>query len=400
MIRTPLYLAAVAVDALDVDVVATRPPFVRTEDFVSGCVLDSRGRHWMVKVPRNAGAATILEAEAALAPALLTQLRAGNLPFDIMRPAGSADVEGAGRAVVYPEPFGKAAPLEELTEAQAREFGRALAAIHLLPPDTIEEAGLPSYTVKELRERTAAEVSNGAATGDVPAILRRRWERLLADDALWQFTPVVVHGDVAGENFLWSHGTIATVLGFGEAHVGDPARDLAPLLYLEPAAWDAIVASYENTRSIDLSEGDFRRILFASELSVLRWLMHGVTTGNDAIRNDGIQMLGDLADHVREDETTPITPVVPVDTPEMPVGSPIKESSATPVSILDDAEVSGPAVVPVVDGEVVDPNASSAPDAAPHPAGPDRVDKDTAGTNTGGTDGDVRGEAPDFLSGR
>ncbi|WIK58702.1 hypothetical protein CJ184_005410 [Actinotignum urinale] len=40
---SPLYLAALAVGALDVDIVSTRQPFIETEDFTSGCVLDAQG---------------------------------------------------------------------------------------------------------------------------------------------------------------------------------------------------------------------------------------------------------------------------------------------------------------------------------------------------------------------
>ena len=125
-----LYLAALAVAAIDgLEAVSTRPPFVNTDDYVSGGVLDAHGRHWMVKCPKNSHAATIIEAEAALAPNLLQELRRGNLPFDILRPAGFVHAATGGRAVVCPQPFGTAIDWEDIGRDQAREIGRVIASI-------------------------------------------------------------------------------------------------------------------------------------------------------------------------------------------------------------------------------------------------------------------------------
>ena len=126
-----LYLAALAVAAIDgLEAVSTRPPFVNTDDYVSGGVLDAHGRHWMVKCPKNSHAATIIEAEAALVPNLLQELRRGNLPFDILRPAGFVHAATGGRAVVCPQPFGTAIDWEDIGRDQAREIGRVIASIH------------------------------------------------------------------------------------------------------------------------------------------------------------------------------------------------------------------------------------------------------------------------------
>ena len=102
-----LYLAALAVAAIDgLDAVGTRPPFTDSDDYVAGGVLDANGRHWVVKCPKNSHASTLIEAEAALAPLLLDELRRGNLPFDIVRPAGFANAAtGAGRSS-SPNPSG------------------------------------------------------------------------------------------------------------------------------------------------------------------------------------------------------------------------------------------------------------------------------------------------------
>ncbi|XCB30459.1 hypothetical protein RQN30_03390 [Arcanobacterium hippocoleae] len=102
-----LHLAALAVAAIDgLHVVGTQAPIGRTPDFSFTGVLDSDGNSWVVKFPRTVSAGTVLEAEAGIADSLLQELRQGNLPFDVLRPAGFAKVK-VGRAMVYRTPIGK-----------------------------------------------------------------------------------------------------------------------------------------------------------------------------------------------------------------------------------------------------------------------------------------------------
>ena len=298
---TAPHLAALAVAAIDgLEAVGTRGPFQTGTDFITGTIIDTHGRDWLVKYPLNSLAATALEAEAALAPELLQELRLTNLPFDIMRPAGFTKVQ-TGRAVIYSEPFGTPLDFNNMTAHEARAFARALAAIHSLPPTVIEQAGLPSYTSSEWRERLLAELTDADHETDIPVILRRRWEDILNETSLWDFTPCVVHGDLAGENFLWSNTQISTVIGWGEAHVGDAAQDLASLLSLPDDILLPILSSYENTRGITLDNAMRTRAIFMNEFSLLRWLMYGIHTDNSDVRNEATDMINDLADQIALD---------------------------------------------------------------------------------------------------
>lgn len=295
---TPLYLAALAVDAIDgLEAVGTRGHLDSTTDFISATVIDARGRHWLVKYPTNSFAGAALEAEAALAPELLGELRASHLPFDIMRPAGWADAEDR-RAFIYPEPFGAPKIFDDMTAEETRALGRAIASIHSLSPSIIDNAGLPVYTSEQYRQRLMAELSDADHTDLLPALLRRRWDDALHDGSLWNFVPTVVHGDVSDENFLWSDDTIATVLGWGEAQVADPALDLASLLPLPDELLQPAVHAYENTRGITLDKATRLRTAFMSEFSILRWLMYGVNTQNRDIQVEAARMLEELAEEV------------------------------------------------------------------------------------------------------
>lgn len=296
MTNFSLHLAALAVVAIDgLRAVRTQPPISQTPDFAFTGVIDADGHSWIVKFPRNAHAGTVLEAEASIADFLLQELRRGALPFDVLRPAGFAKVK-AGRAMVYRSPIGKTKDFTEIDSAYAHELGRTLAAIHALSPDVVERAGMPLYSAEICRQRLLAELSDAEIQADIPAVLRRRWRNMLEDNQLWNFTPTVVHGDFAEDNVLWSEHTVSCVLGFGEAHVGDPAIDFSILISdLTEDNFAAVLESYQNALSKEVSEDFIQRATLMSEFALLRWLLHGIRNDDSEIIEQAEEMLKTLA---------------------------------------------------------------------------------------------------------
>ena len=306
--RSPLALAALATAAVPgLDAVEVRRPRNPSPGVDAAVVVDAEGRRWVVRAPQNAVAGAGLEAEVALAARLVEHVDAGRLPFDVPRPSGFVELPEGGRAVVHPQLPGRALHLEDLGPGPglAAEVGRAIAAIHELPPSVVEDAGLPSYEADEYRRRRLAELDEAARTGRVPAGLLRRWERALEDVAVWRFRPVVVHGDLSADHILCSAERPVAVLGWSEAKVADPADDLAWLLVAAPhEAVDAILEAY-NLRRTELRDPHLAdRALLAGELALARWLLHGVHTEDEAIIEDAAAMLVELAEQA-EAESAP-----------------------------------------------------------------------------------------------
>ena len=306
MNRSPLALAALATAAVPgLDAVDVRRPRNPSTGVDAAVVIDAQGDRWVVRAPQNPIAGAALEAEAALLEGLATHVDAGRLPFDVPRPVGFAELPDGGRGVVSRQLPGRALHLEHLGPGPglAAEVGRAIAAIHELPPSTVEDAGLPVYEADEYRRRRLAEVDEAARTGRVPASLLRRWERALEDVAVWRFRPVVVHGDLSADHILCNAERPLAVLGWSEAKVADPADDLAWLLVAAPhEAIDAIVEAY-NLRRTELRDPHLgQRALLAGELALARWLLHGVHMEDQAIVEDATQMLAELAEQTAADD--------------------------------------------------------------------------------------------------
>ena len=330
MARNPsLQLAALATVAIPgLDVVATRAPQRTTADYRYCGVLDDAGRHWVVQAPLHASAAIALDAESEVLRQLVAAVRDGALPFDVADPAGFAALPEGWRVMVYRELQGRELDLDSLRPGPGptASLGRAVAAIHELRGTLIADAGLPVYDAASYRSRRLAEVDDAARTGRVPPALLARWERALEDISLWRFRATPVHGDLAAENVLMANGQVVTVVNWSNAHVGDPAEDLAWLYAAAPEeSLDTLEESYAMGRSEPPDPHLVSRAQLYSELAVARWLMHGVRLDVPDIVADAESMLTALA--LQVEDSDPIGHVRPV---VQPAPEPDPVSAGTP----------------------------------------------------------------------
>ena len=263
-------------------------------------VIDTQGRHWEVHEARTDAVGASLEAEAEVLRRIGRVVDDGRLSFDVPRVAGSLRQQGA-HVQVRSHVEGKPIPVEALRPGPGMSagLGKALGEIHELAMTVISEAGMPVYDAEEVRRRWLSLLDDAAATGKTPPTLLGRWEQALEDTALWRFRPTVVHGDLAEENVLVAGGSVVAVRGWSQAHVGDPAEDLAWVYSSAPVdCLDSIEDAYDIARSEGVDRHLRERAELVSELSLARWLLHGVRTGDKPVINDAVAMLEDLAAQV------------------------------------------------------------------------------------------------------
>jgi macrolide phosphotransferase len=255
-------------------------------------VQDDLGRRWVIRAPRTPAAAALLEQEWRFLGTLT-----GRLPFSVPLVTGTVALPDGGRAGVHRALEGEPIVPASLEPGPglAATLGRALAAIHDLPTRLAEDAELPVYTAAEYRRRRLAELDRAAATGHVPPGLLTRWERALEEAGAWRFTSCVVHGDLAAENVLVTNDKIGGVLEWGQARIADPADDLAWLVAETPEpALESVLESYAHTRQEAPDRDLVRRARLSGELALARWLLHGVTAGDEHVVADAVGMLGEL----------------------------------------------------------------------------------------------------------
>lgn len=292
-VRSPLALAALACAAVKgLEPVSSRDHAGLGKDLDVAVVADGVRREWVVRCPRNAAAGARLEAEGRLLAIL-----GARLPYAVPQVEGSAKLPEGGRAVVHRTLGGAPVDLTSLSPESplVTALGRALAALHDVPGELLEDVGLPAYTADEYRQRRLAEVDRAAASGHVPATLLSRWERALEEVGAWRFVPCVVHGDLAPENVLVDGDRVTGILEWAETRIADPADDFAWLASgCTPSTFLAVLDAYTEARHTEPDPDLGRRARLAAELAVARWLLHGVSTDDSGIVDDALTMLTDL----------------------------------------------------------------------------------------------------------
>jgi macrolide phosphotransferase len=309
MARSHLTLAALATNAVpELDVAHARNHSLGANGSFDSALLITRDeKELIIRVPTSQAAETEQSADLVALRALTTGNRS-RLPFDVPVFVGQAPFENT-RAVVYERLPGATYDADALTGhvGVSGSIGLAIAAIHGLPTAFVGDAGLVQQSALDCRTSTIDLIDRAANTGKLPAALLRRWELATDDDALWQFTPTVIHGALAAESFLISDDAVCGVLGWSGLCVGDPARDINWLLAARGDAAETAIATYTAARQGNDPLITQRAMLYA-ELELARWLLHGVETHDEAIIEDAVSMLDGLVDNVHSHTMNSLSP--------------------------------------------------------------------------------------------
>ena len=303
--RSYLNLAALAVVAAP-NVIPARLalPQHRDADQTLTGLIDVQGRHWEVIHTTNPTIGAALIAESRVLKQIGRRVDGGYVDFDVPRPEGGVTLPDKSYVQVRTLIPGHPLAIESLRPGPglAAGLGRALAQLHEIPPTLIEEAGLPVLTAADVRSNWQSLFDDAAMTGKVDSNLLARWESALDEDLWWRFHPVVVHGDLAEENIITGGGSILAFKGLSQMRVGDPAEDLAWVYSSAPIdTLDVIEEAYDRGRIEGVDKYLRLRAELVSELNLARWLLHGVRTKDDAIIDEAVEMLEDLAEQVGDE---------------------------------------------------------------------------------------------------
>ena len=166
----------------------------------------------------------------------------------------------------------------------AAQIGSFLTELHGLPPAAASEMGMLPFDRAQARQRQCAifDEIRSVAFGRLDAVHQEWTEALfrpfLADDANWQFKPVLVHGDLDSTNLLCdpAAGRIVGAIDFEDTGLGDPVYDFAALAAEFGTAFvHGMLAAYRLLRD-DRFE---RRLAFHSRRVLFHELLYGIEYG-------------------------------------------------------------------------------------------------------------------------
>lgn len=296
--KTPLELAALATAAVPgLSVAGLREPQFADEVLSVTGIIDSAGNKWTVTCPHSSVGGLDLDAQSGVLTRLAKAKDAKKIPFDVPRIHGTTLTPEGDRVIVHQDLGGHPMSDDDFDNPDLlpASLGKALAALHNLPPVIYTGINLPAYSVAECRERHLAMLDEVASQVLIPANLWNRWEAALEDLSLWRFPAAPIHGDIQGNSVIVEAGIVRAMTGFTSAHVGDPAQDIAWVL---ASASDAFLERFRAAYSQERTVADlqlFTRAQLLSELAIVRWLVHGLHAEDRSIISDARHMLSELS---------------------------------------------------------------------------------------------------------
>jgi aminoglycoside phosphotransferase (APT) family kinase protein len=199
---------------------------------------------YVFRFPRRQVAVPLIEAETRLLPMIAPRLPLA-VPVPVLngRPMAGYPWPWSGYRMIPGRTACAAAPDDAARAATAEPLARFLAALHAVPADLAAGAGAGPDTWRRLdlahrRPQAQDNLRRLAGRGVVqdPGPLQR-----ILDGAPAAYVPrgdTLVHGDLYVRHLLVdSDNRLTGVIDWGDAHLGDPAVDLAVAhTFLPPAA--------------------------------------------------------------------------------------------------------------------------------------------------------------------
>lgn len=304
--KSPLILAALATDA--VSGLKVRNAVSISSDssgnFDSALLTDIDGENYIVRVPVTASAGTELELELQVLKSLSSFK--SRLGFEVPQAIGETrEIPSGNRVLVFKYVSGNAIDQRRLTAASsiAGSIAKAIAAIHSLPIELVQNNGLSEFSPAENIRLRVAELDRAMQSGQVPAILLQRWEDALADVSLFKYQPVVVHASLSFETVLERSGEVVGVLDWKKVQLGDPALDFGWLSHEDSETIESILLNYQLGRA-GADPHILKRATLYAELEWVRWLLHGYAIKDTAVVQEAIDGLQELAE-AAQDGTLP-----------------------------------------------------------------------------------------------
>lgn len=210
-------------------------------------------------------------------------------------------------------------PARELQGA-ASQIGTFLSALHAIPLTALSSELQPSSPAIVGRSNTRSLFRQVKASAfpflgpEEQAWTSRLFQEMNNDHSLWDFSPVLTHGDFDGSNILYdeSRGKVSGIIDFEEAgENGDPAVDFCALLAgFGTGFLEDVLATY----ALDVSAAMRHRIDLLAKRILFIELLYGVQVNDrrfldNALRRlhrarTGLDPIGDWLD-VSTSETRP-----------------------------------------------------------------------------------------------
>jgi len=294
--KSPLILAALAKDAASsLNFVSVRKyESLDSEDFDGALLTGDDGKHYVVRIAKNAMADANQEVELRSLKALA---KTNPLPFEVTGLVAASTTRDGEVVRILRYVYGQEFDLSETsaTSPLVASTGEALAAIHSLPLAVVQDNLFPEYSTGDILKANAAELDRAMETGKIPSVLLNRWEEALGNENLFRFMPTVIHGLMHPSAVLAQDEKVSGILDWKGLQIADPARDLAWISAKasEEVFYNLLIAYQQARPSADSNLR--QRAQLYNELEWASWLVSGVNSNNHTVIDEALSELEIIA---------------------------------------------------------------------------------------------------------
>jgi aminoglycoside 2''-phosphotransferase len=248
---------------------------------------------WIFRFARRPDVAAQFQRETRLLPELARCLPVA-VPRFALFGVGDAGLPFVGYRKLDGIPLTPAALTPSTSSALARQLAAFLTALHGFSPARAADIGLTTYTPGTWR-REYAEFYTWIRTHAFPLLtptarghVAASWGSFLDDGANFRFQPTLIHHDLAPEHILLDpvSGSLAGVIDWGDAVVGDPAMDVVGLFHdFGPDFTARVLDAYQGV----VDDTFQRRAAFYTCIVPLHAIRFGFETNNQEYLNRGLE---------------------------------------------------------------------------------------------------------------
>ncbi|MFB7722327.1 phosphotransferase [Nocardia sp. NPDC056100] len=252
------------------------------------------GDAYVVRLPKDAGGAEGVAREGRLLAELAGSLRLAVPRYEFTAP----NPLGPGECCIYPVVPGEVLSEDEWLargmlddETVARTIAEFIEGVHAFPADRAREFGVRE---RDMRAEFAArlEVIRALVIPLLPAgdgrELAARWEKYLGEERNFEYSPVLMHGDVSLDHLLVTGNRITGVIDFGDVQIGDPDYDLS---YLWPDAGPEFVRRVQHWRGRPLDEQLIGKLDFWAVADAAIDVLYAIERGMPEFRDVSVKQV-------------------------------------------------------------------------------------------------------------
>lgn len=259
---------------------------------------------WIFRFPKHEAAAEDLRQEYMLLTSITPFIQSCSIPQPVLY---DNETEGPVYAVykkihgtsMSRQLFDGLTPPEQI--ALAQKIAAFLQELHSIPSSVFSEAAIPlSVNGREYWQDFLSRLEIHVfphIRPDVVSHIYADFQQFLNDPANFQFTPVLIHGDLGAVNIIYDSDIdggrqVSGVIDFGQACLGDPAVDIASLIC--PRSFGGSFADLLRQAWVVDSEDstDFDKLLARARFYIstfaLQDALFGAEHGDEEAFQDGI----------------------------------------------------------------------------------------------------------------